>query len=300
MYFIKRKIKSIYTLYSRFIPLFLKSPRFELYIIKKNKLNKEYFKTISQYKNAQNDQWLEPFRQCEIPKVIWMYWAQGEENMPFVVRECVATWKVLNPNWEVRICTDANLGSYLDSFSFPNHLPYRYRANYLRLALIEKFGGVWADSTCFCHRPLDEWLPLLAHSGFFVFRNPAPDRDIENWFICATAKNPLIKNWKEFYKEYCDKLKTVHYAYFLNFYAFQFLLKKHNSLRQLNRSSSGLSAGPSFFMMSYLEGQTTWDNFSQHLKCGLPVSKLSWKSERISEESFLSKVQAIRSISVNK
>jgi mannosyltransferase OCH1-like enzyme len=41
-----------------------------------------------------------------------------------------------------------------------------------RLCLLRTHGGVWVDATVFCRRPLDEWLPEHAASGFFAFANP--------------------------------------------------------------------------------------------------------------------------------
>ena len=62
----------------------------------------------------------------------------------------------------------------------PNH-----RANVLRMELLARHGGVWVDATCFCVRPLDEWLPAQMSSGFFAFARPARSRLLANWFLAA-------------------------------------------------------------------------------------------------------------------
>jgi hypothetical protein len=63
----------------------------------------------------------------------------------------------------------------------------------LRVNLIAQHGGVWADATCLCCKPLDEWLPDCTRSGFFAFAKPARDRLLSSWFMAATKDCDLAK-----------------------------------------------------------------------------------------------------------
>ena len=56
---------------------------------------------------------------------------------------------------------------------------------------------MWADATCYCLRPLDDWLPPNLGSGFFAFSRPGPDRMISNWFLAAEADNILMSRLYE-------------------------------------------------------------------------------------------------------
>ncbi len=58
----------------------------------------------------------------------------------------------------------------------------------IRINLLAKYGVVWADATCYCCKPLDDWLDNYVASGFFAFRNPGNDKPISSWFL-ASAKN---------------------------------------------------------------------------------------------------------------
>src|SRR5436190_2999778 len=41
----------------------------------------------------------EPYRSTDIPKILWMFWAQGEHEAPAVVKRCIASWKEKNADW---------------------------------------------------------------------------------------------------------------------------------------------------------------------------------------------------------
>ena len=110
---------------------------------------------------------------------------------------------------------DASLHEFVDSVTLArlralHGLSQQKIANLLRLYLLGTHGGVWADATCFCSQPLDEWLAPCMRSGFFAFRRRADtwlndpansgwlglfrrsgDRIINNWFLASVQENPL-------------------------------------------------------------------------------------------------------------
>lgn len=135
-----------------------------------------------------------------VPKRIWLYWQQGWELAPAIPRACLTSWQQRNPEWEV-ISVDAH--------SLPNYvqLPkkhFRHKASasamsdIVRINLLYQHGGVWVDSTVWCHKPLDHWLA----PSFFGFSVPTADRPIATWFLAAASDSYLVKRWME---------KTNHY-----------------------------------------------------------------------------------------
>lgn len=134
------------------------------------------------------------------PRTIWFLWFQGLENAPEVVRRCRRSWLELNPGWELRTLDERTLPSVLSrdytrgalGGQMPNH-----RANVVRLELLGRYGGVWADATSLCRRPLDDWLPGLLGSGFFAFRRPRGNRLLATWFLAARPGNVLVERWLE-------------------------------------------------------------------------------------------------------
>jgi len=156
----------------------------------------------------------------ELNRVVWVLWLQGFENSPEVVQLCRRSWKIRNPTWQVVELSLANLSNYIDADSLGTLLaldiPPQKLANLIRLYLISRHGGVWADATCFCVQPLDHWIHGYMDSGFFAFRFPAAawldehmdsvfggirdrsgDRILSNWFLAAVKGNLLASTFYE-------------------------------------------------------------------------------------------------------
>jgi hypothetical protein len=131
-----------------------------------------------------------------LPRIVWALWFQGEENAPEIVRCCLASWRRLNPGWQVVVLDRSTLARYADvglpQATFES-LGVQMQANLVRLALLLRHGGVWADATTLCVRPLDEVIhELVAPSGFFAFTNASQERLLSNWFLAALPQHPIV------------------------------------------------------------------------------------------------------------
>lgn len=292
---LKSKLKGSYLFMIWVCRFFIKSPCFEVYVRRLGKVNRRYFQKVRYDIQTQQDNHLKKFYSVQIPKKIWIYWAQGEAEAPLIVKICIERWKQLNPEWEVNILHSKNISEFINQPALPECLPVRYHANLIRTMLLELHGGVWADATTYCHRSLDSWLPMMASSGFFMFTNPADDRDIENWFIASDCHHPIITEWRKNLEKYYTKMSHIHPEYFLAFYIYQWMLKNNDELKSYARVSSGINAGPSFLMKSVLLGRTEFNELEKHLRSGFPVSKLDWKSN-IPDDNFSEFIETINNI----
>lgn len=124
----------------------------------------------------------------QIPRIIWMLWFQGWDRAPYVCRNCKKSFELWNPGWEVRALDEKILpdvlGDYCKQFTAVckannplaplgmSWIPPASAADVLRLFLLQRYGGVWADATILCRKPLDEWIDDAAASadGFFCIR----------------------------------------------------------------------------------------------------------------------------------
>jgi Capsular polysaccharide synthesis protein len=140
--------------------------------------------------------------------VIWMYWDRGLQAAPEIVKRCVQSWIDQNPTWTVRVLDEQSVGAHIDlARALGRHghaLPIQQRTVLLRLALLALYGGVWADASVYCTRPLDAWLPEQLRAGFFAFRNPGPDRLLSNWFLAARAGDRLVTEFHEITRDFFD------------------------------------------------------------------------------------------------
>lgn len=135
-----------------------------------------------------------------IPRKIWILWFQGLSKAPFLVRKCIDSWVKENQNWEVIILDENNVSKYV-VLDLPENilanLPLVKKSNVVRLHLLSKYGGVWADATTFCMKPLDEWIDDCTTSGFFAFYKPGRDRIMSSWFMVSEKGSPIVLKLKE-------------------------------------------------------------------------------------------------------
>jgi hypothetical protein len=135
-----------------------------------------------------------------VPRRIWIFWAQGLDQMPPVPRACIESWSQHNPDWDIKILTGKSLCEWADPrLCLPytqSQRPYRV-SELARLNLLAEHGGVWVDATCYCMKPLDEWLPGCLGSGFFAFDRPGRDRLMSSWFLASSPKGYIPRQMFE-------------------------------------------------------------------------------------------------------
>ena len=111
----------------------------------------------------------------DIPHNIWLYWDQG---LPFIdkhTKRTVESWSTRNPDFRVTIVTNKTLPLYITE----NDLDIirlisrkEKKANLVRLALLERYGGIWTDVDVYCVMPLKKWLPKYTkNTGFWNEEN---------------------------------------------------------------------------------------------------------------------------------
>jgi len=133
-----------------------------------------------------------------IPKSLYLLWYQGWDQAPPIVKKCLTTWQTKNPNWNIHLLDASNLSHYINlprDFLQYEGLPLCALSDVIRIHLLARYGGVWADATLWCHVPLDRWLHQVTESGFFAFNKPGPDRPLSSWFLAAEKGHYLTRIW---------------------------------------------------------------------------------------------------------
>jgi hypothetical protein len=153
-------------------------------------------------------------KETSIPKIIWTYWCQGIDNIPEFNKLCIETWMRKNPNYIIHVLDGNTILNFLNLDELPTYFfeiePLQSRSDVARLALLNKFGGVWMDSSIICLRPLDEWLCSPILTGFaapwFSLKN---ELDVfESWFIACNKNSYIIQTWNREYKKLWQNRKN--------------------------------------------------------------------------------------------
>lgn len=148
------------------------------------------------------------------PKIIWTYW--NNNTIPPLVNKILRHRAKVLTTWQQIILSDATLQDYVDAPpDVINTLKPQHKADWLRLALLKKYGGCWMDASIIINSE-DEFNKLYNQSiskkaeftGFYTPRhiiNNDPSTFIENWCMIAPRKSRVISTWYDEYLYACHR-----------------------------------------------------------------------------------------------
>ncbi|RYF27057.1 MAG: mannosyltransferase [Comamonadaceae bacterium] len=126
-----------------------------------------------------------------IPRVVWTYW--NSDTLPLLIARCIDNWRRMNPGFQVRVLNDAQVRELIpDAPAVLAQVAPAKRADWIRLALLHRFGGIWIDASTVLTQSLD-WVidvqqqarsDLVAYYlGRFTTDPAFPV--VESWFMAA-------------------------------------------------------------------------------------------------------------------
>jgi len=227
---------------------------------------------------------------ASLSRTVWMYWHDGWENAPELTKLCLQSWRLRNPDLEIRALDYRTLPAALQNPPVHHEAStLNGFANRVRLRLLREHGGIWVDATLFCTQPAFDWLsPLARDAGLFGFAL-SQDRIIATWLLAATSPcSPLMAAWEELYSAYFAALeaqgRSVH-AYFAMPYALEHAISLRSDLQSLWAALPKRPIGTSnrlLFLANLEAGNRTplTPKRCEAIKTTLqraPVHKLTWK-----------------------
>lgn len=158
------------------------------------------FKTSILGKNINHD--IE--KTISIPKILWIYWESEKIESP-TVQICIETIKTLHPDYVLNILNKHTIGKYIfDDFNFifQSKLPIANMSDWIRLKLLQLYGGIYIDASVLLLENLD-WLLLLNQTHkteAVVYYTEINTVDpsfpiIETWLIGAVPNANFISDW---------------------------------------------------------------------------------------------------------
>lgn len=142
-----------------------------------------------------------------LPKVIYSLWLQGEDNAPDLVKLNFKKWRDLNPSYTLIVLNEASCEQYINHLSIDRaQLSLQAKSDIIRLKLLHRHGGIWADASVLPTRPLAEWIDLATEQmGFFAYAREGTVLPISSWFLAARPSSLIITKW--------DSLVDAYWAY---------------------------------------------------------------------------------------
>ena len=175
--------------------------------------SKKYLEKFIKYKDKTPSELT--FKEIDFSNPIWIYWKQGFEKAPDIVKACVESVKK-NCDQEIILLDDSNLNDFIE---FPKYIIDKTNKGFIsaaafsdliRLSLLEHFGGTWIDATVYLTGELPKYITdsdlFLFQDSFGLIENPAK---IASWFIHCNPNNIIIKEARNMFFEYFKKQNHV-------------------------------------------------------------------------------------------
>ena len=145
---------------------------------------------------------------------IWVFWMQGFENAPELVKKCLNSIKSNCGNHPVIELTSENIEEYIDIPDFIKEklnskvISMACFSDFLRLSLLEKYGGVWMDATLFMTNEFDK--DITNFSFYSIKGNSSTQLYVSEcrwtaFFMASSKKNPFIIKCRELFLHYFEK-----------------------------------------------------------------------------------------------
>ena len=132
----------------------------------------------------------------------WVFWWQGIESAPEIIKICVSNMKKNAGNHPVRVIDSQNYHQYIQ---IPDHVSQKLQqrkisithfSDFLRMKLLSEHGGMWLDATVFVNDPIRE---DIFRVPIWTVRNPGLDMtNVSRWewsinFMGGWQGNVLFK-----------------------------------------------------------------------------------------------------------
>lgn len=142
---------------------------------------------------------------------IWVFWWQGIENAPEVVKMCINNMKKHIKNREICILTKDNYQNYVD---IPDYIIEKVKkqkititafSDILRMQLLYQNGGVWIDSTVLLTDNFDE--SITQYPFYSIKHGLYSDYHIckgmwSGFFLASGKNNTIVEFFRDMYFDY--------------------------------------------------------------------------------------------------
>lgn len=187
---------------------------------KEIKIYKKISKRYKTFKFFYND-----YNKIELSDKVWMYWSQGFNNAPTLVKKCVSQAKKFFGNRLV-LLDDDNLYNYIE---LPSFIKKKYNngiiskthfSDILRISLLALHGGLWLDSTVYITS--NNTYNLIKNEKLFVYKAFNLDDSDEypivasSWLISCCKNNNIIVGTRDILYDYWKKNNCLKNYYLLH------------------------------------------------------------------------------------
>jgi len=136
-----------------------------------------------------------------IPLTIWMFWEDGFENAPPLVKLCLEQWRVRCPALNFQLLEQDAIETFLPDYK-DRDITIQAKSDILRMRLLSTYGGIWADAATLPRVDVGLWIENLNSEDFLAFSYENSEFLLSSWFIAAPKGSYILSKWAERTDEY--------------------------------------------------------------------------------------------------
>ncbi len=187
-------------------------------LISKERYNKcVYKKLLYEYREMLSNTYVSDFDEKQSEQInVWIFWWQGLENAPELVKKCIDLMKknFNSENYSIKIITQDNIKEFCN---FPEYIYKKVEnksitlthfSDLIRANLLYSYGGLWIDSTVLVLENVEE--DIFKNVNFFTIKYVEQSDKIVNsrwtgFFLYSKKGYNLFKFMNDFFLNYWEK-----------------------------------------------------------------------------------------------
>lgn len=178
------------------------------YILKHYKAEIE--NQVLKYKNCKK----ESLEKLNDQYSVWVFWWQGIDNAPEIVKACIESIKLWAGDRNVIIISQENckdyveIPDYLTKKFYEGNISFAHFSDIIRLMLLSKYGGIWVDSTLVM---TGDFPKIVEGYSFYTVKHKTDegwhisDGSWATYFLACTPNDPTITFCKDMHIAYWKK-----------------------------------------------------------------------------------------------
>ena len=175
---------------------------------------------------------------------IWVFWWQGEDSMPELVKGCYS--QLCSNNSNVVLITKNNIKQYCHIPDFiydkveKGDISFTHLSDIARVSLLAEHGGMWVDATCWISSAIPDWIKGLNLVSPKITNAPlSRGWNCSRWHCWCMGtnmkNNPLFVFTRDVFYKFFERNSCFPFYLFQD-YLYDYAYRKMPQIRQMIES----------------------------------------------------------------
>ncbi len=148
---------------------------------------------------------------------IWIFWWQGEESAPELIKKCLASARKNSNGHEVIVLTEKNIKNYCQIPQYiyekvsSGKITLTHFSDIIRMEVLSSKGGLWLDATVYITRPIcEDWFTMPYKTvRYFQSKSDIVRGRWTGFIQSALPGSPVQSFCRDIFYSYWEKFDTL-------------------------------------------------------------------------------------------